>query len=160
QERVANLTIDVKVLPDGDAQVQENLRIAAQGDLFRYGLVRPLVHHGATLGTSVSVSQVLRDQRAAPYQLTRRPDGVVLRTGDATRRLETGYHDFSLAHRLHSLVKIRNEQLELNWQVVSEQQAYEIDRLQLRVVLPDEKQALNAQLAVAVQAPLAPVQSE
>src|SRR5690606_18834484 len=78
QERVANQTIDVKVLPNGDAQVQESLRIAAQGDLFRHGLVRPLVHHGATLGTSVSVGQILRDQRAEPYQLTRRPDGVVL----------------------------------------------------------------------------------
>src|SRR5690606_16703606 len=130
------------------AQVQENLRIAAQGELFRYGVVRPLVHHGATLGTSVSVSQVLRDQRAVPYQLTRRPDGVVLSTGDTSRRLETGYHDFSLAYRLHRLVKIRDEHLELDWLLVSEQQAYDIDRLQLRVVLPDEKQVLNAQLVV------------
>src|SRR5690606_2373607 len=110
--------------------VQESLRIAAQGDLFRYGLVRPLVHHGATLGTSVSVNQVLRDQRSEPYQLTRRPDGVVLSTGDASRRLETGYHDFSLSYRLHNLAKARNDQLELAWQVVSEQQAYVIDRLQ------------------------------
>ncbi len=160
QERVANQTIDVKVLPNGDAQVQESLRIAAQGDLFRHGLVRPLVHHGATLGTSVSMGQILRDQRAEPYQLTRRPDGVVLSTGDASRRLETGYHDFSLAYRLHNLVKIRNDQLELGWRVVSEQQAYAIDRLQVRVVLPDEKQALGAQLQVAGQTPLEPVQSE
>src|SRR5690606_7402790 len=89
-----------------------------------------------------------------------RPDGVVLSTGDTSRRLETGYHDFSLAYRLHRLVKIRDEQLELDWLLVSEQQAYDIDRLQLRVVLPDEKQVLNAQLVVAGQAPLAPVLSE
>lgn len=160
QERVAHHTIDVKILPDGSAQVQEQLRVAAQGEQFRYGLVRPLIHQGATLGTSVQVGQVLRDQRAEPYRVSRRPDGVVLSTGSENRRLETGYHDFNLSYRLQKLVSATDERLALSWQVLSTEQDYAIDRLQLRVVLPEEELASSAQLYSDARRPILPVQSE
>ena len=87
QERILSYDSTVTVNADGSMDVEERIRVRAEGDAIRRGIYRDFPtrykdRHGNRVVVDFTVRDVLRDGRPEPWFTERHNNGVRLNTGN------------------------------------------------------------------------------
>ncbi|MDQ2077761.1 DUF2207 domain-containing protein [Marinimicrobium sp. ABcell2] len=141
QERILNFHSDIQVLPSGELEVTETIRVRAEGNRIRRGIYRdfPTRYHDR-LGNRVMVEfeplGVERDGKPEPWFTENLPNGVRINTGDdrfLPTPLETTY---TLRYRTDRQMGFFDNYDELYWNVTGTGWVFTIEQASARVQLP------------------------
>jgi Predicted membrane protein (DUF2207) len=97
-ERILLFISDVNVLANSDLLVTETIRIQAEGDAFKHGLLRdfPTTYtrgNGTRVRVGFDVQSVTRDGVREAFTTERKGNGVEVRIGDPDVLLSFGPHE-------------------------------------------------------------------
>lgn len=150
-ERILYFHADIYVLPNGELEVTETIKVHAQGDRIRRGIYRDFpTRYRDRLGNQVVVDfeplSVERDGNPEPWFTENRSNGVRVNTGDDSflpTPLETTY---SLRYRTSRQLGFFDQYDELYWNVTGTGWIFAIDRASARVHLPTAVAAEHMQI--------------
>jgi uncharacterized membrane protein YgcG len=142
QERILNFVSDVTVERNGDLQVSEIIRVQAEGNQFRHGIVRdfPTIYarcDGTRVVVGFEVNAVTRDGAAETFTTEALGNGVRIRVGRADAWLSRGAHDFVIRYRATRQVGTFADFDELTWNATGNGWTLPIDAAEARITLPD-----------------------
>jgi len=139
-ERILSFVSDVAVEPDSSLEVTETIRIRAEGDQFRHGLLRDFPtryqREGRTVRVGFDVEAVERDGRPEPWTTERIDNGVRVRIGSADVYLTNGEHSYTIRYRTTRQLGFFPGYDELYWNVTGTGWAFPIDTAEARIRLP------------------------
>ena len=141
-ERILSWQSDIRVLGDSTLEVTETLRVRAEGQQIRRGILRDFPtrytdRRGQRVVTGFDVIGVTRDGRAEPHALERFANGVRLRIGDAEVFLAPGEYTYSIRYRTDRQLGLFEDHDELYWNVTGNGWDFPIDAVSAQVRLPD-----------------------
>lgn len=148
EERITYFFSDVVVQADGDLIVTESIRVIAQGNEIKRGLLRdfPTTYKRAD-GTAIKVGfdvlDVRRDDRAEPYKLEYLDNGVRIRMGSADVLLSEGQHEYVIRYRTTRQIGFFPDVDELYWNATGTGWSFPIDQARARLTLPQPSEILK-----------------
>ena len=103
-ERILDFQSRITVLRDGSMDVQETIRVAAEGHHIRHGIYRDIpTEYRDRLGNRYHVGfrllSVQLDHHPEPYHLERRANGIRVYMGRSNVLLRPGTYTFTLDYR-------------------------------------------------------------
>ena len=140
-ERILRFVSDVNVLQNGDLQVTETIRIEAEGDQFKHGILRdfPTIYtrrDGTRVRVGFDVQSVTRDGDREPFTTEHKGNGVEVRIGDPDRMLSFGPHEFVIRYLTTRQLGFFADYDELYWNATGTGWAFWIDQAEARITLP------------------------
>ena len=103
-ERILRFVSDVEVQRNGDLDVTETIRVQAEGNQIRRGILRdfPTTYarpDGGRVVVGFDVQSVTRDGADEPWTTEALANGVRVRIGRAEVNLSTGEHEYVIRYR-------------------------------------------------------------
>jgi hypothetical protein len=140
-ERILLFISDVNVLANSDLLVTETIRIQAEGDLFKHGLLRDLPttykrRNGTSVRVGFDVESVTRDGVRAAFTTEHKGNGVEVRIGDPDVLLSFGPHDYVIRYLTTRQIGFFADFDELYWNATGNGWAFAIDQAEARITLP------------------------
>lgn len=140
-ESILDFASDVKVLANGDLDVTEHIRINAEGDEFRHGLLRdfPTLYRGknaARVQVGFDVKSVRRDGHDEPFRLEKLDNGTRIRIGSAETMLDDGEYAYEIVYRTTRQLGFFDDFDELYWNVTGNGWTFPILKSSVHVSLP------------------------
>lgn len=151
EERILDFHADIYVLPSGELEVTETIKVHALGERIRRGIYRdfPTIYRDR-LGNRVTVNfeplSVERDGKTEHWFTENLSNGVRINTGDDSflpTPLETTYR---IRYRTNRQLGFFDQYDELYWNVTGTGWIFAIDRASARVHLPTAVAAEHMQL--------------
>lgn len=151
-ERILEFFSDIKVEQDGDLLVTENLRVRSIGKQIRYGLQRDFAQlyrraDGSWINARLDVVSVRRDGRPESFAVSRLKDGVRIATGRQDVVFRPGEYQYTLTYRVTRQLQAAGGQDRLAWDATGGAWNLPIDKVRVRVVLPEEAPIEDAKVA-------------
>ena len=142
-DRILAFDSVVRVAEDGTLKVTENLRLVAEGDGARRGLLRvfssPSREETAPPSAmGLEVLEVLRDGEKEPWRTENRGGTVRLFLGDPERPAPPGVHTYLISYRTAGQIAFRPDRDELRWNVTGCGWTLPVERATCRVLLPED----------------------
>lgn len=142
EERIQRFISDVRIERSGTLDVTETIRITAEGDQIRHGILRdfPTVYqdrHGASIVVGFEVQSVQRDGMAEPYAIESLGNGVRLRIGSADIFVPYGLHEYIIRYRTTRQIGFFADYDEFYWNATGNEWTFPIDVAEARITLPD-----------------------
>jgi uncharacterized membrane protein YgcG len=152
-ERILDWQSEVTVRPDSTLEVRETLRVQAEGEQIRRGLLRDFPtryvdRRGRRVVTGFEVVSVLRDGRAEPHAVEKLANGVRIRIGDPEVYLSPGEYTYAITYLTDRQLGFFAEHDELYWNVTGNGWDFPIDAVSAQVFLPGNIDAAS----IAVEA--------
>jgi len=140
-ERILAWQSDIHVLPDSTLEVRETLRVRAEGQQIRRGLLRDFPtryvdRHGRRVVTGFEVLAVRRDGLVEPHALEKLANGVRIRIGDPEVYLSPGEYTYAITYRTDRQLGFFADHDELYWNVTGNGWDFPIDAVSAKVFLP------------------------
>ena len=140
-ERILSFISDVKVLTNSDLLVTETIRIQAEGDAFKHGLLRdfPTTYtrrNGTRVRVGFDVQSVTRDGVREAFTTERKGNGVEVRIGDPDVMLSFGPHEYLIRYLTTRQIGFFPDFDELYWNATGNGWAFTIDQAEARITLP------------------------
>ena len=140
-ERILDWQSDIHVRPDSTLEVIETLRVQAEGEQIRRGLLRDFPtryvdRRGQHVVTGFEVISVRRDGLAEPHALEKLANGVRLRIGDPEVYLSPGEYTYVITYRTDRQIGFFADHDELYWNVTGSGWDFPIDAVSAQVFLP------------------------
>jgi uncharacterized membrane protein YgcG len=140
-ERILAWQSDIQVRPDSTLEVTETLRVRAEGQQIRRGLLRDFPtryvdRHGRRVVTGFEVLAVRRDGRPEPHALEKLANGVRIRIGSPEVYLSPGDYTYVITYRTDRQLGYFADHDELYWNVTGNGWDFPIDTVNARVFLP------------------------
>ena len=140
-ERILGWQSDIRVRPDSTLEVTETLRVRAEGQQIRRGLLRDFPtryvdRRGQRVVTGFEVIAVLRDGRTEPHTLEKLANGVRIRIGDPDVHLSPQDYEYTISYRTDRQLGFFADHDELYWNVTGNGWDFPIDAVEARVYLP------------------------
>jgi len=140
-ERILDWQSDIHVRPDSTLEVIETLRVQAEGEQIRRGLLRDFPtryvdRRGQHVVTGFEVISVRRDGLAEPHALEKLANGVRIRIGDPEVYLSPGEYTYTIAYRTDRQLGFFADHDELYWNVTGSGWDFPIDAVSAQVFLP------------------------
>jgi uncharacterized membrane protein YgcG len=140
-ERILAWQSDIHVLPDSTLEVRETLRVRAEGQQIRRGLLRDFPtryvdQHGRRVVTGFEVLAVRRDGLVEPHALEKLANGVRIRIGDPEVYLSPGEYTYAITYRTDRQLGFFADHDELYWNVTGNGWDFPIDAVSAQVFLP------------------------
>ena len=139
-ERILSWRSDIAIQRDSSLDVTETLRVRAEGEAIRHGILRdfPTMNRrsGRPVRVGFDVRSVERDGHPEPYATQRISGGVRVRIGDADTYLEPGEHTYIIRYATARQLGFYDGFDELYWNVTGNGWAFPIDSAQAHVTLP------------------------
>jgi hypothetical protein len=140
-ERILSFISDVQVLANSDLLVTETIRIQAEGDRFKHGLLRdfPTTYtrrDGTRVRVGFDVESVTRDGVREAFTTERKGNGVEVRMGDPDVLLSFGPHDYVIRYLTTRQIGFFPDFDELYWNATGTGWAFTIDQAEARITLP------------------------
>lgn len=140
-ERILAWQSDIRVRPDSTVEVTETLRVRAEGEQIRRGLLRDFPtryvdRRGQRVVTGFEVLAVRRDGRAEPHVLEKLANGVRIRIGDPEVFLSPGEYTYTITYRTDRQLGFFESHDELYWNVTGNGWDFPIDAVVAEVFLP------------------------
>jgi uncharacterized membrane protein YgcG len=140
-ERILLFISDVNVLANSDLLVTETIRIQAEGDAFKHGLLRdfPTTYtrgNGTRVRVGFDVQSVTRDGVREAFTTERKGNGVEVRIGDPDVLLSFGPHDYVIRYLTTRQIGFFPDFDELYWNATGTGWAFTIDQAEARITLP------------------------
>lgn len=141
QERIQLFVSDVNVQKNGDLDVAETIRIVAEGDQVRHGILRdfPTSYTGPGGVSSVvgfSVQSVTRDGKPEPYSVESISNGKRIRIGSADTFVAPGRHDYVIRYRTTRQIGFFDGYDELYWNATGTDWTFPIEIAEARITIP------------------------
>jgi hypothetical protein len=140
-ERILSFISDVNVLANSDLLVTETIRIQAEGDAFKHGLLRdfPTTYtrgNGTRVRVGFDVQSVTRDGVREAFTTERKGNGVEVRIGDPDVTLSFGPHEYVIRYLTTRQIGFFADFDELYWNATGTGWAFTIDQAEARITLP------------------------
>jgi uncharacterized membrane protein YgcG len=152
-ERILDWQSDIHVRPDSTLEVIETLRVQAEGQQIRRGLLRDFPTRyvdrlGRRVVTGFEVISVRRDGSTEPHALEKLSNGVRIRIGDPEEYLSPGEYTYTITYRTDRQLGFFADHDELYWNVTGNGWDFPIDTVRAQVFLPGNIDAAS----IAVEA--------
>lgn len=141
QERILSYDSTVTVNADGSMDVEERIRVRAEGDAIRRGIYRDFPtrykdRHGNRVVVDFTVRDVLRDGRPEPWFTERHNNGVRLNTGNDDFLPVPADYTWTLRYRTDRQLGFFQDHDELYWNAIGTGWAFPIEAGSVEVRLP------------------------
>lgn len=141
EERILRFVSDVTVEKNGDLDVTETIRIVAEGDQIRHGILRDfptsyIGPDGASIVVGFSVLSVERDGAAEPYAMESLGNGERIRIGSADSFIAPGEHEYAIRYRTTRQIGFFDTYDELYWNATGTDWTFPIEKVEARITLP------------------------
>lgn len=142
QERILSYDSEIQILPDGQMEVTERLRIRAEGNQIRRGIYRDFPtryrdRYGNRVRVDFDVLGVERDGQPEPWFTESRPNGVRLNTGNDDFLPVPAEYTFHLRYRTSRQLGFFEEHDELYWNAIGTGWIFPIEAGTVEVRLPE-----------------------
>jgi uncharacterized membrane protein YgcG len=140
-ERILRFVSDVEVQSNGDLAVTETIRVQAEGNQIRRGILRdfPTAYarpDGSRVVVGFDVTSVTRDGATEAWTTEGMANGVRVRIGRADVTLSTGPHDYVIHYRTTRQIGFFADYDELYWNATGTGWTFAIDAAEARITLP------------------------
>ncbi|HWF96599.1 MAG TPA: DUF2207 domain-containing protein [Xanthobacteraceae bacterium] len=141
-ERILRFVSDVEVERNGDLAVTETIRVQAEGNQIRRGILRdfPTTYarpDGGRVVVGFDVKSVTRDGADEPWTTEALANGVRVRIGRAEVNLSTGEHEYVIRYRTTRQIGFFADYDELYWNATGTGWTFAIDSAEARITLPE-----------------------
>jgi uncharacterized membrane protein YgcG len=140
-ERILRFVSDVEVQSNGDLAVTETIRVQAEGNQIRRGILRdfPTTYarpDGSRVVVGFDVRTVTRDGASENWTTEALANGVRVRIGRAEVSLPTGQHEYVIRYRTTRQIGFFPDYDELYWNATGTGWTFAIDSAEARITLP------------------------
>ncbi len=141
EERITAFTSDVTVNADASLTVRETIRVMAEGNEIRRGILRDFPttfrdRRGVRVVVGFDVMGVTRDGKPEPYALESISNGTRIRIGSADVLLDEGEHSYQITYRTTRQLGFFEDYDELYWNVTGNGWTFAIDAAKVIIRLP------------------------
>jgi hypothetical protein len=141
-ERILRFISDVEVERNGDLAVTETIRVQAEGNQIRRGILRdfPTTYarpDGSRVVVGFDVKSVTRDGADENWTTEALANGVRVRIGRAEVNLSTGEHEYVIRYRTTRQIGFFTDYDELYWNATGNGWTFAIDSAEARITLPE-----------------------
>lgn len=141
QERILSYDSTVAVDADGSMDVEERIRVRAEGEAIRRGIYRDFPtryrdRHGNRVVVDFTVKEVLRDGRPEPWFTEGKSNGVRLNTGNDDFLPVPAEYTYTLRYRTSRQLGFFADHDELYWNAIGTGWAFPIESGSVDVRLP------------------------
>jgi hypothetical protein len=148
QERILSYDSTIAVNADGSMDVEERIRVRAEGDAIRRGIYRDFPtrykdRYGNRVAVDFEVTGVLRDGRSEPWFTETRANGVRLNTGNDDFLPVPADYTYTLRYRTNRQLGFFNDHDELYWNAIGTDWAFPIEAGSVEVRLPQSVPAAD-----------------
>jgi uncharacterized membrane protein YgcG len=142
EERILRFVSDVTVQRNGDLDVVETIRVQAEGNEIRRGILRdfPTTYRddrGGSVVVGFDVESVTRDGQNEPFEIESLANGKRIRIGSADTLLSPGPHDYVIRYRTTRQIGFFDGFDELYWNATGTGWTFPIDVAEARITLPE-----------------------
>jgi uncharacterized membrane protein YgcG len=140
-ERILLFVSDAEVQGNGDLVVTETIRVQAEGNQIRRGILRdfPTTYarrDGGRVVVGFDVKSVTRDSADESWTTEAMANGVRVRIGRADVSLSTGPHEYVIRYRTTRQIGFFADYDELYWNATGTGWTFAIDSAEARITLP------------------------
>ncbi|MDO5604796.1 MAG: DUF2207 domain-containing protein, partial [Paracoccus sp. (in: a-proteobacteria)] len=143
-ERILSFDALIEVAESGDFTVTETIRVYAEGDQIRQGILRdfPLLQRNGLRYQRVGFELLSAQLDGAPVPSRIEQDERVLRIylGQPGRMLDPGEHTFQISYRTDRQMRYFDDHDEVYWNAIGTEWPFPIDHATARVRLPPDAQ--------------------
>jgi uncharacterized membrane protein YgcG len=141
-ERILRFVSDVTVERNGDLAVTETIRVEAEQNAIRHGILRdfPTTYtrpDGSRVVVGFAVASVTLDGANVRWATEAMANGVRVRIGSADTTLSRGEHEFVIRYRTTRQIGFFPDRDELYWNATGTGWTFAIDVAEARITLPD-----------------------
>jgi uncharacterized membrane protein YgcG len=141
-ERILSFASEIRIAADGRLQVQETIRVSAEGNKIRRGIYRDFPtdytdRYGNAYTVDFDLIGVRRDGSAEPFHTERRGNGVRTYIGAQTTLLAPGIHSYTLHYATRRQIGFFPDHDELYWNVTGNGWSFPIDEASAVIILPE-----------------------
>ena len=141
-ERILLFVSDAVVERNGELAVTETIRVQAEGQEIRRGILRDFPtsytdRNGARVEVGFKVESVTRDGAPENFAIEQLANGVRVRIGSADRMLATGRHEYVIRYRTTRQIGFFANYDELYWNATGTGWTFAIDQAEARITLPE-----------------------
>ncbi|WP_018183834.1 DUF2207 domain-containing protein [Kaistia granuli] len=142
EERILRFVSDVTVERNGDLDVVESIRVQAEGNEIRRGILRdfPTTYRddkGGSVVVGFDVESVTRDGRDEPFAIEQLSNGKRIRIGSGDTLLTPGPHDYVIRYKTTRQIGFFDDFDELYWNATGTGWTFPIDVAEARITLPE-----------------------
>lgn len=148
QERILSYDIITSVEKNGTLQVQEQIRVAAEGNAIKRGIYRSFpTKYRDNLGNrykvGFEVTEVLKNGVPEPWFTKQESNGVIVYIGDENTELEPGIYNYSLSFRTTRQLGFFDDYDELYYNAIGGDWAFTIETASVTLMLPEGSEAVR-----------------
>ena len=141
-ERILRFVSDITVERNGDLAVVETIRVQAEQNAIRHGILRdfPTTYtrpDGSRVVVGFDVHSVTLDGADVQWGTESMANGVRVRIGSANTMLPTGAHEFVIRYRTTRQIGFFPDYDELYWNATGTGWTFAIDVAEARITLPE-----------------------
>jgi uncharacterized membrane protein YgcG len=141
-ERILLFVSDAVVERNGELAVTETIRVQAEGQEIRRGILRDFPtsytdRNGGRVEVGFDVQSVTRDGSPENFAIEQLANGVRVRIGSADRMLATGRHEYVIRYRTTRQIGFFANYDELYWNATGTGWTFAIDQAEARITLPE-----------------------
>ena len=141
-EHILRFASDVTVQRNGDLAVTETIRVQAEQNAIKHGILRdfPTTYtrpDGSRVVVGFAVQSVSLDGAAVQWATEPMANGVRVRIGSADTMLSTGAHEFIIRYRTTRQIGFFPDYDELYWNATGTGWTFVIDVAEARITLPE-----------------------
>jgi uncharacterized membrane protein YgcG len=141
-EKILRFVSDVEVERNGDLTVTETIRVQAEGNQIRRGILRdfPTTYarpDGGRVVVGFEVKSVTRDGAEESWSTEPLSNGVRVRIGRAEVSLPTGPHEYVIRYRTARQIGFFSDHDALYWNATGTGWTFAIDAAEARITLPE-----------------------
>jgi uncharacterized membrane protein YgcG len=142
-ERILSFVSDVAVERNGDLDVTETIRVQAEGNQIRHGILRdfPTIYtrnDGTRVEVGFTVQSVTRDGGSENWTLEGLSNGVRVRIGSADATVSNGPHTYVIKYVTTRQIGFFADYDELYWNATGTGWTFPIDQAEARIALPSD----------------------
>jgi hypothetical protein len=141
-ERILRFVSDVTVERNGDLAVTETIRVEAEQNAIKHGILRdfPTTYtrpDGSRVVVGFAVQSVGLDGANVHWATERMANGVRVRIGSADTMVSSGEHEFVIRYRTTRQIGFFPDRDELYWNATGTGWTFPIEVAEARITLPD-----------------------
>jgi len=140
-ERILSYQSNIEIFTDGDMQVEDNIRVRVENNIIKRGIYRDFpTRYKDKLGNNYHVKfdviRVLRDGQSEPFHTKAQNNGVRLYVGSKNYQLPVGEYEYTIVYRTNRQLGFFENHDELYWNVTGNGWVFPIDKVEVKVILP------------------------
>jgi uncharacterized membrane protein YgcG len=141
-ERILDFRSEIIVLPSGNIDVTENIRVRAEGREIRRGIYRDIPtdwrdRHGNHFRADLEVLAVFRDEQPEDFHTRQLDNGLRIYIGSEQRLLDKGEYQYIIRYRMGRQLGFFDAHDELYWNVTGNGWIFPIDHASAEIQLPE-----------------------